>query len=61
MIKNIQIDEALHRQVKLAALMLNTTIKEFTEAAIRAALPDKARLLVDSAAAYEVEEGSHDD
>ncbi len=55
-IKNIQIDERLHQQIKLAAILRGLTIRAWTEQALEAQLPEKARQLVDSRTLYETEE-----
>ena len=46
--KFIRIDEHLHYQTKLAAALEGISIKEYTERAIRAALSNNGKLLVDS-------------
>lgn len=51
-IKNIQIDEQLHRQVKLAATLYNMTIREFTERALRKVVLPDLKTLVDTKAEY---------
>ena len=59
--KMLRIGGELHQQVKLAAIIEGyPTIRSWVERALRAALPDKARMLVDSAAVYEVKEESND-
>ena len=52
-VMNIQIDTELHRKVKVAVAIRGTTIKEFTEAALRDKL-DKT--LVDPSPAYTTKE-----
>ena len=52
-VMNIQIDTELHRKVKVAVAIRGTTIKDFTEAALRDKL-DKT--LVDSGVPYQTKE-----
>jgi len=59
--KQILITEDLHRRVKVAATLLDLSIKDYTERALRAAMnaDDKLnppRRLVDSGVSYEMEE-----
>ena len=54
--KMLRINGKLHQQVKLAAILRGLTIRAWTEQALEAQLPDKARQLVDSRTLYETEE-----
>jgi len=55
MLKRIKIDEELHRQAKAQAALQGISLREFTETALTAALPDRARVLVDSSPAYSID------
>ena len=54
--KMLRISGRLHRQVKLAAILDGKTIRAWSEQALSAALPDKARSLVDTRAEYVTQE-----
>lgn len=58
MIKNIQIDEQLHRRVKVTATLSGLTIKEWVEGVLTDAL--STTRLVDSKPAYTVETHKED-
>jgi hypothetical protein len=58
MIKNIQIDERLHRRIKVTATLSGLTIKEWVEGVLTDAL--SAPRLVDSRQGYETR-GDHAD
>ena len=51
--KMLRINGDLHRKVKLAAILRGLTIRAWTEQALEAQLPDKARQLVDERTPYE--------
>ena len=54
--KMLRIGGKLHRQVKLAAILDGKTIRAWTEQALEAQLPDRARQLVDSRTEYVTEQ-----
>ena len=55
-IKNIQIDERLHRRVKLAATMHDVSIKEWVEKVLEYGLAAEGMTLVDPGADYTTKE-----
>ena len=61
MIKNIQIDEQLHRRVKVTATLRGQTIKEWVEEVLTDALDGRpsASVLIDSKGQYVTQEGEH--
>ena len=58
-IKNIQIDERLHRRVKLAATMHDVSIKEWVEKVLENGLAAEGMTLVDPGTDY-ITKGEND-
>ena len=54
-VKNIQIDEKLHRRVKLAATMHGISIKDYVERVLQNAIAAEGLTLVDPGVEYTTE------